>query len=663
MAEPAIALNENHRRSLLAGFKYMDRLLAEALAELANEPNGAIFSRTRPDATPVQRRVAADYAARLRAAMRHVLGRCALPPPDPEVGAVWNLRSYLISLDIALEEMTPERLRGYGPLDERSGDALRSAQAELHALVAELQAYLASGLGGDLATRLARLDGTSDEVRLVRELERITTAHGLTEFRPAVGELLGRLERNVWTLAFVGRVSSGKSSLLNHALGADLLPSGVTPVTAVPIRVMGGDPSATVSFATEKPVSIPIEELARYASEEGNPGNRRHVTDLLLHWPADCLAGGEICFVDTPGLGSLATSGGAQTYAFLPRCDLGVLLVDASATLNGEDLEVLRKLMEGGAETLIVLSKADLLPPADREKLLAYLREKTAETLGREVPAAAVSVAPGHATLADAWLERTLKPRQARHRELAQCAFRRKIGALKDGVAGALAVRLDGAGAAATADLAAFGTARAELVKAERRMYEWIGAETLDCGTLIDAVAGGVEAADRRDPAESAAIELARAASDLGGRLEALLRETRAAALRALDGAGLDVLPEPAGRPLFDPAPVVWDRPLSTAWERWPLASARRAALRRQLRSRWADALDEALRAHGQALIRWGRDYLGEIATALDLRKGFAEAAAGPNPSLTIRKDATERDLEILRRWDRAPPVPAGGAR
>jgi GTPase SAR1 family protein len=88
-------------------------------------------------------------------------------------------------------------------------------------------------------------------VRLLRELDRIVTAHDLAEFRQAIIQLVGRMERNWWTIAFVGRVSCGKSSLLNHLLTTDVLPAGVTPVTAVPIRIVsGGSSAATVSFAT-----------------------------------------------------------------------------------------------------------------------------------------------------------------------------------------------------------------------------------------------------------------------------------------------------------------------------------------------------------------------------------------------------------------------------
>ena len=135
--------------------------------------------------------------------------------------------------------------------------------------------------------------------------------------------------------------------MLNHIAGKDALPVGVTPVTAVPTRLASGDkPTAVVSFAESGSRAVVLEHLWEYASEEGNPGNRKHVTGILVKLPSPRLREGVI-FVDTPGVGSLALSGGAEALAYLPRCDLGVVLVDAASTLNEEDLALLPRPLRG----------------------------------------------------------------------------------------------------------------------------------------------------------------------------------------------------------------------------------------------------------------------------------------------------------------------------
>ena len=666
MSEPSLQLNDFHRNTLLAGFKYMDRLLSDGFAGLEAGGDGAIFAPTAPDSSPVQRKVIADQAARLRRAMRSALEAFTIPVPSPDVGALWNLRSMLISVEITLEEMGPDHLRGYGAVDGATAAGVTSALAQIRVVLAELQTYLGSGLGGDLTARLARLDQTRDEVRLLRELDRIITAHGLVELRGALGRLLERLERNWWIVAFVGRVSSGKSSLLNHLLATDLLPAGVTPVTAVPIRIVpGAAPAATVFFATQKPVRMEPAQLAEYAAEEHNPGNVRQVTDILLEMPGPRLAG-DMCFVDTPGLGSLATAGAAQTLAFLPRCDLGVLLLEATTELNDEDVAVARTLLENGAEVLLVLSKSDLLGAADREKVLAYVRRQFAATLGRELLVAPVSVAPGHAALADDWFIHELTPRQARHHELAAAALRRKIGAMGEAVVGALAGRagLDRpvARAAGSDNQAVFGAARAALDNTRNSLYDLAYQITPSGDRASNAVADSLAArlgapAAHGELPEAMAHELGRIAARMGADFDARLRAARDAAAQALAGAtGESVetagLPQPSARPLFDPASVLAVSRLTRGWRRWPLASLRRTALRHQLRSHLGGILDDALRAYARTLVSWSERYLHELTSQFNAQAGFAEVRSSPSSLRPEEVEAIRREIDLLRTWN-----------
>lgn len=664
MTASPLQLNDFQRRSLQAGFKYIDRLLGEALVGMSPANEDAIFASTLPDATPVQRKVIADQAARLRRAIRSALDSCAIPVPPPAVGGLWNLRCTLISMDIALEDMGRDHLRGYGEVDDTTADGVAALQAQIRTILNELQAYLESGLGGDLTARLARLDQTHDEVRLLRELERIVTAHGLVELRGVLARLLDRLEKNWWTVAFIGRVSSGKSSLLNHLLTTDVLPAGVTPITAVPIRIVyGAAATATIFFATEKPRTILAAELGDFASEEHNPGNARQVTDILLELPAAQLAG-DMCFVDTPGLGSLATSGAAQTLAFLPRCDLGVILIDAAASPSEEDIDVARALLENGAEVLLVLSKADLLTPADREKAMGYARHQLGTAIGRKLSVAPVSVVPSHEILTEQWFAAELTPRQGRHRELAAAALRRKIGALQQATVAALS-NLSGSaprssGPSVSFDAGALNAARALFENARRGLYD-LAYEATPPGDVVLAVIASILAAASLDPAAdgefAAAVagELGRAAARLGNQFDARLRAARDTAAQALakatgesrDGAAL---PTPFARPLFDPAPVLAAGRLSNAWRRWPVAGIRRAALRHHLQAQLGAALDEALRAYGRTLIRWSERYLDELTAQFNAQAGFAEMrSAAPQPP-GAATEAIRRDLEILQR-------------
>jgi hypothetical protein len=221
-----------------------------------------------------------------------------------------------------------------------------------------------------------------------------------------------------------------------------VLPIGVTPVTAIPTRISHGPVAeAGIEFAEAQPQIIPLSELPEFATEQKNPGNKKHVTRIFVKLPSDRLAEG-VTFVDTPKLGSLAVAGAEETIAYLPRCDLGIVLIDASAGLTPDDLIVVQALYQAGASAMVLISKADLFSAPDREQMIAYVKANLRSELRVEPSVHAVSVFDAHAALCDRWFEGELRPFLAQHHELAIASQKRKIGALREAVIGALERRL-----------------------------------------------------------------------------------------------------------------------------------------------------------------------------------------------------------------------------
>jgi len=92
--------------------------------------------------------------------------------------------------------------------------------------------------------------------------------------------------------------------------------------------------------------------LAKLVTEQGNPGNHGNVVRAIVEVPSPRLRDG-IMLVDTPGLGSLAKRGAAETLAYLPSCDLALLLIDAGATLNEEGKNADLKQVETDLDRLV----------------------------------------------------------------------------------------------------------------------------------------------------------------------------------------------------------------------------------------------------------------------------------------------------------------------
>lgn len=648
-----MTFGDNHRRHLLATLRHVDEILGDACARLSAGASEQLFPVYVADAAPTQCRTAEDYLARFRDIARRFLDAQAIRDEKPRIGALWALRTAINFAQTGLDEITPDRLAGYGPVSPDDGADVERLIAELQAILAQLDDYLARGLGGDIAARLARLDETRDEVALLREIERVVAAHGLVEFRTTLGWLVERLEHDWLEVAFIGRVSSGKSSLLNALLGHPVLPVGVTPVTAVPTRIVPGAPAITVSFATGNPLRAGLERLAEFASEEGNPGNASHVTDILVELSSPRLETG-VCFVDTPGLGSLAAAGAAQTLAYLPRCDVGVLLIDGTGTLSAEDVAVARKLLEAGADLVPALSKADLLAPADRARLQAYAGRELESALGTRVEVSAVSAIADGGREAAAWFDRCLAPRLQRHRELRALSLRRKIGALREAVVVALRRHTGSAEAPAT-DTAAVADGLRALEQARQQVRD-LAAAWRSPGALAPALEDAAHALAEAWTAGSGAAEnvglaLARHADAVGGRFEDILTATR----KTLEGAApaafhpASFLPDPAGRPLFDPAPLVTHTSWTPGLLRLPGKHGLHAEARRRIEANLAAPFADAFSIHLDALKRWA------LAALARLEQGYgamSAAAATPHARPEGASPRLGEDLARLEGWN-----------
>jgi GTP-binding protein EngB required for normal cell division len=422
--------------------RHIDKLLAEMESTLNVSASKLAFPQYAPDLTPAQRRVIEDYISRIRAQLIRVLDGQGMERPSADIPVSRALHVNLTFVDIAAEELKPEYMSGYGQVPQAAAVELNGIAGELQGLVRQLDQYLMRGSRENLQERLERLEQTGDEIPVLKKLESIISEHGLVEFRSTLSMILDRLEDNSFEIAIFGRVSSGKSSLLNAMLGMDVLPVGVTPITAVPTRLLYGEtPVVHVWFANRTPEQFDIAHLPEFVAEQLNRGNEKHVTRIVVQLPSPRLREG-IAFVDTPGLGSLATRGAAETLAYLPRCDLGVVLIDAGSTLTPDDLQTIQILYDAAIPAMVLLSKADLLTLEDRSRVIGYVKDHIKEELNLDLAVRAVSVMAGSKELVAQWFEADIAPLYSQRQELKLRSIRRKLGALRQSVEMALRSRL-----------------------------------------------------------------------------------------------------------------------------------------------------------------------------------------------------------------------------
>ncbi len=440
MRDGHITLNASQRQRLLITCKHIDKLLGDIEATLNAAASNSVFPSYVGDISPIQRKTIEDYIARMRGQLLQVLAGQSLAAEQPHISASHSVRVNLTFIDIAIAELAPHYMRGYGSVSEEGAADLNGIVAELESAVKELTQYVSRPGTADFRQRVQKLAEQGWDVAAIRSLAEIIDRHGLTEFRPTMNMLLDRAEETALEIAVFGRVSTGKSSLLNHVIGADLLPVGVTPSTAVPTRIGYGPKPLVKLWQEGRGISErTVEDLASFVDERLNPGNGNRVGRILVLYPSERLREGTI-FVDTPGIGSLATSGAAETLAYLPRCDAGIVLVDAGSTLTPDDLKIIRALLQVSTPTSVLVSKADLLSERDLEQQTTYIRRQLQGEFEAELPVYPVSVMPSHVALLERWFSEELTPLYERKQRLLRESLTRKTLLLASSVRSALEV-------------------------------------------------------------------------------------------------------------------------------------------------------------------------------------------------------------------------------
>lgn len=669
------SLKESQARRIRVTCHHIDTLLTGIEHTLHESSSNTIFPRDIPDINPAQARTIENYIARIRAQLIRVMDGQGILPEGPTIPATRSIRTVLASIDISIEELKPKYMRGYGDVPEDLATELNGIAGELQSLVAKLDRYVAEDAGQDLRLRLNRLEQAGNDLRTLANIEQVVAAHGLVEFRGTIASILDRAEDKSFEIAVFGRVSSGKSSLLNAMLDTDILPVGVTPVTAVPSRITFGDtPAMQVSFTDSPPQTFDIARLGEFATEQQNPGNAKHVTRIVVTLPSPCLRDG-ITFVDTPGLGSLATRGAAETLAYLPRCDLGVVLVDAGSTLTTEDVATVLALQEAAIPVNVLLSKVDLISTGDCEKILHYVKQHLVAECNLTLPVYVVSVLSSHRRLLDRWFDDQIFPLYSHARELKGLSLSRKIGALRESVILTLQTRLQ-----RTAHLP---SGKDEDIRAvEARLRRATGAiqgtrsaaerELEDLTRCIPEIAQEVasklmEAGSSRGGHENDIGEIVRQAvlqavlartGKIQDVVETLASQLRDDLLTSAEALGVPDIPGEEefqslvrGMPVFDPGEIQVSIPPSAFTSLLGKQHAEKQMAER-IRQQLGRSFEQMLASHYRILLKWTKDVTTQLGRMFEMyAEGYraqAERSLNGHAPTADKIDAIERDLELL---------------
>ncbi|MBI5812428.1 MAG: dynamin family protein [Meiothermus silvanus] len=193
---------------------------------------------------------------------------------------------------------------------------------------------------------------------LARGLEAISrTAIDPAPIRQALADLEGP-----FMLVVSGEFNSGKSSILNALLGAELLKEGVTPTT---------DRINLITYGEQAKLEPQGPDLT------------------LIYLPHALLK--DLRMVDTPGTNAILEHHQVLTERFLPRADLILFVTSADRPFTQSEAEFLQLIKAWGKKIVLLVNKIDLLSPSEQGEVLEYVRQSALQTLGQSVPVLGLS--------------------------------------------------------------------------------------------------------------------------------------------------------------------------------------------------------------------------------------------------------------------------------
>jgi ribosome biogenesis GTPase A len=255
----------------------------------------------------------------------------------------------------------------------------------------------------------ASLDEKKAAIRAVLvDLGKAAAAAGLPFVERDVREIrLPKLDDERYAVVVLGEFNHGKSTFINALLGSPLLPTGITPTTALLTHIShGAKTTATAVTEAGERRKVEAAALGDWLTVEGaaqpkpgvgaqgkgkGEGQGQRENDAVHHVEITAkspLLENHLMIVDTPGVNDINEQRAEITYGYLPRADAAIFLLDATQILTASERQFLeeRILRSTRDRLLFVIAKADLLDDKELAETLAFAKKH----LGAIVPEPAI---------------------------------------------------------------------------------------------------------------------------------------------------------------------------------------------------------------------------------------------------------------------------------
>ena len=259
---------------------------------------------------------------------------------------------------------------------------------------------------GETSLRLEEFRSLRESaVGYMQEIRQLLSREGETyqEYVCVLQQMEQKLSSDAFDVLIVGEFSSGKTTLINGIMGKAMLPTHISPTTAV-INIIrySAQESARLIFRSAQEQMVPVDALADYITSlsETADARAREIDHVILGFPSPFCRNG-VRLVDTPGLNSMHEDHERATMEYLPRGSAGIMAISALQFMSKSQREYLECFRSYMGKMFFLITMVDQMDEDDDfEENEDYFRETLAEVLQR--PPDEIKLYPVNAKAAEA---------------------------------------------------------------------------------------------------------------------------------------------------------------------------------------------------------------------------------------------------------------------
>ena len=220
---------------------------------------------------------------------------------------------------------------------------------------------------------------------LLNEIKDICIKYQLTSLQRLIASAENLFTDKSIDIAIFGQFKAGKSSFINNFIGRDVLPTAVIPATSVITRIYYGEKEKIqIVFNDNSSKEISLNELHEYVTESKNPNNIKDVAIANIELP-DLKQYKGLCFVDTPGVGSIFKQNTQTTEDWSKEATIAIVCVSAERPLSEFDLKLIKELNEYSYKQVCMLTKTDLFTPEQLKEIILFLQTSLQKEMGKSI--------------------------------------------------------------------------------------------------------------------------------------------------------------------------------------------------------------------------------------------------------------------------------------